>query len=163
MKRRTLSFVSPPPKRQSNPGPEEDSQNDSDDVCSRSDTPMSVQAGEQLLDTSDFSILYELSDELESDGSSVVATSIKGDQDETEVLVRMRQVLFSKALLSRIELLESENKKLQLDLKCQKPKFFRIENISHNELVRFYTGFSSFEILQALFEFLGPGVSNLTY
>ena len=56
MKRRAISFVSPPPKRQPMPkpkDPEEDSQNDSDDVGSRSGTPMSVQAGEQLLDTSD--------------------------------------------------------------------------------------------------------------
>ena len=108
------------------------------------------------LDTNDYSI-FELPNEHESDGSSVVTTLEKGDQDETEVLVNT-------ALLSRIELLESENKKLRLDLKSQKPKFFCIENISHNDgLIRFYTGFSSFEILQAFFEFLGPGVSNLTY
>ena len=86
LKRRAL-FVVPPSKRQPKPRyPEKDTLSESDDGGSRSDTPMSAQAGEQLMDTSYYSI-YKLPDELDSDGSSVATTSEKGDQDETEVIV----------------------------------------------------------------------------
>jgi len=45
-----------------------------------------------------------------------------------------------------------------------KTKPFRIEDIaSRDSLVRYYTGFISYEILLVFFEFLGPSVHNLTY
>ena len=84
-----------PPKSSPKPqDPGKDNLSESDDAGSRSDTPMSAQAGEQLLDTINYSV-YELPDELDvdRDGSSVVTTSEKGDQDEMEVMI-------SKALLS---------------------------------------------------------------
>ena len=123
----------------------------SDEQHSRSCTPMSASVGEQLMSSSDYSV-HELPD-LESD-SSFTKTS---DVDDTKVLV-------NKALLSRIELLEAQNTRLQSELQCQRPRFFRIESIAHDDmLVRFYTGFTSYAILLAFFQFLGPAVNNLTY
>ena len=57
------------------------------------------------------------------------------------------------ALLACIEYLQPANKRLQDDLDKQKPKYFRLEIIMHNdELVQFYIGFQSYE---------SPSVSNL--
>ena len=45
-----------------------------------------------------------------------------------------------------------------------KLKFFRINNIASNvSLVRFYTGFTSYEILLTFYEFLDPAVHSLKY
>lgn len=42
--------------------------------------------------------------------------------------------------------------------------FFRVEYISGNdELIRFYTGFPSYEVFLAVFDFLGPAVNYLEY
>ena len=72
------------------------------------------------------------------------------------------QGIVSKALLSRIEFLEGENKEFQSQLQRQKPKVFRIGAISHNDrLVQFYTGLTSYELLLAFFHFLGPAVDTL--
>ena len=39
---------------------------------------------------------------------------------------------------------------------------FRLEDIIHNDgLVRFYTGFPSYEIILAVFDFLGPAAHKL--
>ena len=112
-KRQSL-FV-PPKRKQSKtislPG-ECDTDVDGESQTSRSVTPMSAQAGEQLMSSSDYSI-----HELPHDDS--LNSSVTGEHDETEVLV-------SKALLARIEFLESQNKKLQSQLTDQKPKLFRI-------------------------------------
>ena len=66
------------------------------------------------------------------------------------------------ALLARIELLESETKKLK-----EAPKrkhHFNIEDIQHDdEMILFYTGFVSFRIFSAFFEFLGLAVDHLNY
>ena len=66
------------------------------------------------------------------------------------------------ALLARIELLESETKKLK-----EAPKrkhLFNIEDIQHDDkMILFYTGFVSFRIFSAFFEFLGPAVDHLNY
>ena len=106
---------------------------------------MSAHVGEQLLNSSDYSVL-------ESDTSLSTI-----EKNETEVVV-------NKALVSRIELLESQNDQLQSDLKKQGPKFFRIENISKDDSsVKFYTGFISYEVLFAFFQFLGPAVNSLRY
>lgn len=123
---------------------------ESDECDSRSDTPFSAPPGEQLLSSSDYSI-----HELPSDDSVVCSNTCDGSDT---------QVLVNKALLSRIEVLEAENKKLRSQLRIQKPKLFRVENISHNNtLVKFYTGFISFEFLLAFFQFLGPAVHKLRY
>ena len=72
------------------------------------------------------------------------------------------EVLVNTALLSRIEVLEAENARLKTQQKIS--KHFRIEAIQHNDkLVRFYTGFVSFMVFLAFFDFLGPVVEHLNY
>ena len=69
------------------------------------------------------------------------------------------------ALFARIEFLEAETKRLMslIDTKMV-PQLFRIEQIANNDaLIRFYTGFVSYELLLKFFEFLGPTVYNLSY
>jgi len=68
--------------------------------------------------------------------------------------------LINQALLTRLELLESEKK---MDSKKDK-QFFRIQDIQHDDkLVQFYTGFTSFALFLAFFELLGPAVHHLNY
>ena len=75
-------------------------------------------------------------------------------QSSTEVVVNT-------ALLARIEVLEAENAQLK---SAHKIAHFRLEDIKHDDnLVRFYTGFVSYAIFIASFEFLGPVVDHLNY
>ena len=68
------------------------------------------------------------------------------------------------ALLARIEALEMEVYSLQRKLSQKKPSHFRLENIScNNSLVSFYTGFQTYDLHLAFYEFLGPSVDELTY
>ena len=68
------------------------------------------------------------------------------------------------ALLARIEYLEAENAKLKSVCSQDSKKYFRIEDIKDDDkLVCFYTGFISFKVFQAFFEFLGPAVEHLKY
>lgn len=118
-------------------------------------TKLSTPIGEPLL--SDYSV-HELPSV--SDESCPNSLSMSLDNmlpNETEVIVNT-------ALVARIEALEAENKALHHKLSSQKPKHFRLENIASNDsLVRFYTGFQSYEILLLFFEFLGPSVNELHY
>lgn len=67
------------------------------------------------------------------------------------------------ALLAKIEYLQSENLKLSTQQKDSK-RYFRIEDIQDDDkLLRFYTGFTSFKIFMAFFEFLGPAKEHLNY
>ena len=69
--------------------------------------------------------------------------------------------VINQALLTHLELLESEKKKT--DSKKDK-QYFRIEDIQHDDkLVQFYTGFTSFALFLAFFELLGPAVNHLNY
>ena len=71
-------------------------------------------------------------------------------------------VLLNTALLARIEYLEAENDRLKASL--SKPQYLRIEQVQHDDhLFCFYTGFTSFAIFIAFFEFLGPVVHKLNY
>ena len=71
------------------------------------------------------------------------------------------EVLVDTALLARIEALEAENTRLKTQ---SKQTHFRIEDIQDNDkLIRFYTGFVSFVVFLAFFEFLGPVVNHLNY
>ena len=72
------------------------------------------------------------------------------------------KILVNTALLARIEVLEAENARLKTQ---QKDKvYFRIEDIQHDDkLVRFYTGFVSFLVFLASFDFLGLVVDHLDY
>ncbi len=64
--------------------------------------------------------------------------------------------------LECIEYLETELDRLKLANK-EKPHF-RLEQISNDDaLVRFYTGFPSYDIFLAVFDFLGPSVNRLHY
>ena len=149
LKRKAL-FVVPKPKRHVKSKTTTPSGSDERECHSCSNTPLCAHVGEQLLNSSDYSV-HELPD-LESDTSLSTI-----EKNETEVVV-------SKARVSRIELLESQNDQLQSDFKKQGPKFFRIENFSKDDSsVKFYTGFISYEVLFAFFQFLGPAVNSLKY
>ena len=73
------------------------------------------------------------------------------------------ELLVSKALLARIDALEAESSRLKSTINSQ-PLYFRIEQIQNDDhLIRFYTGFVSYIIFIAFFEFLGPAVNTLNY
>ena len=73
-------------------------------------------------------------------------------------------VLVNSALLARIEVLEAEKQQLETKVSGMTRAYFRVEDIIHDDaLVRFYTGFVSFFVLSAFFEFLGPVVNKLNY
>ena len=70
----------------------------------------------------------------------------------------------NKALLARIEILEAELKRCEIQLQKQEPRHFRIENIASNDsLISSYTGFPSYEVFLCFFEFWGPSVHCLNY
>lgn len=90
------------------------------------------------------------------DTSSVIS-SVTSKKNDTEVIINT-------ALVARIEMLEAEKKSLMKKLSGQKPKLLRLEEIaSNNKLVRFYTGFESYDTLMSFFEFLGDAVNHLQY
>ena len=71
--------------------------------------------------------------------------------------------LVNTALASRIEVLVVENcqwkKQLQQVTEC---RYFIIERMQHDDaLVQFCTGFISFMVFQAFYNFLGPAVNEL--
>ena len=67
------------------------------------------------------------------------------------------------ALLAQIEYLQSENLKLSTQHRDSK-HYFWIEDIQGDDkLLCFYTGFTSFKIFMAFFEFLGPAKEHLNY
>ena len=95
--------------------------------------------GEQLL--SDYAV-HELP------GSSTVTAS--------------DNVVLNAGLLARVEFLESEVRRLKIT--STQRTHFRLEDIMSNDcLVRFYTGFPSYEVFLAVYEFLGPAVNKLHY
>ena len=109
-----------------------------------SDKVHTVIVGEQL--QSDYSV-HEL-----PGSSSLQASSSESSSD---------RLLVDHALLACIEMLEAENSHL---LKRRSTLYFRIEDIQHDDkLVRFCTGFVSYALFLAFFEFLGAAVDNLIY
>ena len=85
-----------------------------------------------------------------------------GNSDASASLPQKEEALLNTALLARIEALEAENNHLRASLK--QPRYFRLEDIQDNDrLIRFYTGFGSYVVLVAFFEFLGPVVHELNY
>ena len=73
-------------------------------------------------------------------------------------------VLVSAALVARVESIESGKCALASQLASQQPSKFCIEEISHSDsLIHFYTGFHTYALLLAFFEFLGPSVNSLQY
>ena len=74
------------------------------------------------------------------------------------------QVSVNVALISQIEMLKADNKKLKQQLAEAKQAPFRLECIATSDsLISLYTGFSSYEVLLTFFKFLGPAVNNLQY
>ena len=114
----------------------------------------STPVGEALL--TDY-CLHELLTETVSsydncDDTSVVdgacsSTSVTAPAEETQGLVHA-------ALTACIEFLEAKNKSLTQQLALPKAAF-RLADIEHNVLIRFYTGFPSYEILLSFMSFLG--------
>lgn len=81
---------------------------------------------------------------------------------ETESTDQATSAIVHTALLARIEYLESVNAKLRETPKAK--QYFRIEDMQDNDkMVSFYTGFVSYMVFNAFFEFLGPVVDNLNY
>ena len=63
------------------------------------------------------------------------------------------------SLIARLQFLEAENSKLRHQLSQTGKAVFCIEQIMHDDsLVSLYTGFPSYAVLLASFEFLGPAV-----
>lgn len=121
-------------------------------------TPLSPPIGEALL--SDDSV-HELAD---SGVSCDVDTSLFCGEVSNQQQSEQQAMVVNTALVARIESLEAENRVLKLKLVFKKPRYFCLEDIAHNySLVRFYTGFDSYETLLTFYDFLGPSVNNLTY
>ena len=105
----------------------------------------------------DYSVIELPSEESSNDASSNSYLDKGVEQTETNEVVDI-------ALLARIEALEMEVHTLENKLSQKKPSHFRLENIScNNSLVSFYTGFQTYDLLLAFYEFLGPSVNKLTY
>ena len=63
-----------------------------------------------------------------------------------------------------MEVLEKENASLKRSVEIASKKPFRLEDIAADDhLVQFYTGFPSYVVLAAFFDFLGPAVNHLKY
>lgn len=101
---------------------------------------------------SDYSV-YELSTD---DQTGPSCSTPQLSSSDTQVINR--------ALLARIELLEAQNAQLKAETRQQVRPHFRMEDVQNDDkLFRFYTGFASFSIFLAFFEFLGPVVDHLNY
>ena len=97
--------------------------------------------------------------ELPSEESCLDGSGDKSADHTSEI-----PVVVSTALVTRIEALETEAHSFHTKLSLKKPLYFRLENIAHSDyLVSFYTGFQSYELLLAFYEFLGPSVHILIY
>ena len=124
------------------------------ETTSRQDISLTAPVGEQLETNYQVHELPSESDAM-SDCPSSSIQSLEVPSKNTEVLVNT-------ALLARIESLEAENRHLKASPQGSQP--FRIEQIQGNDhLVRFYTGFVSYMIFTAFFDFLGPVVNELNY
>jgi len=61
---------------------------------------------------------------------------------------------------------KQKTKKLKVQLKesGQRKKVFRLEDVQYDDvLFCFYTGFTSYRIFEAFYEFLGPTTDHLNY
>ena len=119
-----------------------------------------TQVGEQL--ETEYQ-LHELptDDSLSTSTSSRTLSSPFSSMSATD---NSTKVLVDKALLSRIELLEAENKDLRSKLSKVARKNFSVEDVAGNDdLVKLYTGFTTYSVFLAFYEFLGPSVHELAY
>ena len=124
----------------------------SDDPCLDA-AALCTEVGEPLL--SDYSV-HELHVPCESGDSFLSSSEAPPPPSDVNVTVNV-------ALIAQIEALEVEKKTLTSQLALKKAPFC-IEAISHDDaLIHFYTGFHTYALLLAFFEFLGPSVNNLQY
>ena len=92
-----------------------------------------------------------------SDDSSLSLPHVLESNTQASVVVQT-------GLLSRIELLEARINELTKKSSHKKPVCFGLEIIAEKDmLIRFYTGFQSYEFLMAFYEFLGPSLNKLQY
>ena len=112
---------------------------------------LTAAVGEQL--QSEYSV-HELPSECEPPSVSCTAPYASSSERDTVV---------DRALIAQIRFLEAENESLKKSQKITSPHF-RIELIQHDDrLVHFYTGFISFAVYLAFFNFLGEVVHHLNY
>ena len=108
-------------------------------------------------------LLHQLLLVLSPSESQLIVPAVSSDEPGTSYGGEVEEIsnVIDTALLACLELLESENAKIKESSKMQ---YVRVEDIQdNNKLVSFYTGFVSFMVFSALFEFLGPVFHNLTY
>ena len=68
------------------------------------------------------------------------------------------------AIAARTEFLNRKQMEQENTSQSKMIHYFRLESIAGNDqLVKFYTGFDSYELLLKFFEFLGPSVNKLSY
>ena len=93
-----------------------------------------------------------------------VSTADSGTKVLVEKALLSRIEVFEKALLSRIEVLEAENKHLKSQASKVSRKTFYVEDVAgSDELVKLYTGFTTYSVFLAFYEFLGPSVNSHAY
>ena len=127
----------------------------SDSLPPPSESPLTACIGEQL--DLDYQV-HELPQDIDETSSKKTTPQPRSIATEDENLVNA-------ALMARIEFLEAENVTLK---KCLSGKegsqtvHLGINSIKHDDsLISFYTGFSSYAIFLAFFQFLGPAVNKL--
>ena len=78
---------------------------------------------------------------------------------DTSTMTDSDNIVLNTGMLARIKYLEAEVQRLKT-INTKKP-YFQLEQIANDDtLVRFYTGFPSYNVLVAL---LGPSVNRLHY
>ena len=142
-------------------------------VPSRKRRMLSMSTSPHLSPCNSSADVSDVNDKSHSDQESLIASigepllsdygvhELPDVEDTSYTLSFSKKEVVNRALLARIEFLEAENQKLKDCCDVAQPKHFRLENI--DSLVRFYTGFHSYEIFLAVFDFLGPAVNKLHY
>ena len=125
----------------------------SDSLSRPSESPLMARIGEQL--DLDYQV-HELPQDMDEARTTPQPMSTAAEDEN----------LISAALMARIEFLEAENVALKKRLSSKgeesQTAHFGINSIKHDDrLISFYTGFSSYAIFLAFFQFLGPAVNKL--
>ena len=139
------------------PSPGSISTNDSEEV--KKHPLMVAEVGEQL--ETDYQ-LHELPTD-DSLSTSTSSGALSSPFSSVSVSDKSTRVLVDKALLSRIELLEAENKELKSKLSKISRKTSVGDVAGNDDLVKLYTGFTTYSVFLAFYQFLGPSVNELAY
>ena len=118
------------------------------------DSPLTALVGEQF--ESDYQV-HELPDE--------TMRSFPGPSNKPSAVSSGKEdCVINAALLARIEVLEADNSRMKKSLSERRRGTFGMEDIKQDDkLVLFYTGFNSYKVFLAFYEFLGPAVEKLNY